>query len=165
MTGKHIGDLGIERPALDLEFGYFGLVLRVNPDATDLDLVEFLMTADSIDQLDEVKGTIAIGRYLRALVHPEDWDVFWSTAKGNRQNLTDLMLTTHAIIAAVAAFPTGQPSDSSTGPSSTGRRLKGGYSSAGPARRDTTRALTLLKGRPDLQSAVLRAAEAVEAAG
>ncbi len=160
MTSRHLGDLGTVREPLELTFGYFGLVVRVHPDVGDLDLVEFMMNASGVDEADQVQGMLALGRYLKNLVHPDDWHTFWAAAKGNRQSLKDLMFTAHTILEAVTeettGFPTGQPSASSGGRQSTAAKSPGGSSS-----RDTTRqALQLLKGRPDLQVAVLRAQEA-----
>jgi hypothetical protein len=157
---KSIGDLGTARDPVDLTFGYFGLVIRVHPEASDLELVDFMLAAGSIDEGDEVKGSQALGRYLKGLVHPDDWDTFWAAAKGNRQTLTDLMQTAHAVIEAVSGFPTTQPSGSSTGRRSTGRRSRGGSSSVERGQRETRRAMQLLQGRPDLQLVVAEAAEA-----
>ena len=168
MATRSIGSLGTQKDPVDLNFEYFGLVVRVHPDVSDLELVEFMMAAADIDETDEVKGMVALSRYLHGLVHPEDWDGFWRAAKGNRQTLTDLMGTAQAIISAVSGFPTGQPSDSAPGRPSTRRKSKAASSSQPRRPRqdsDTGRALQLLEGRPDLKVIVADAYEAREAAG
>lgn len=167
MTTGHIGRLGTARESVAMTFDYFGLVIRVHPDASDLELVEFMMAAADIGEVDEVQGMLALSKYLRGLVHPDDWQAFWQASKGNRQNLQDLMTTAQSIVEAVANFPTGQHGDSSPGRTSTVRKSTGGRSSrarrargGGPTPSDTKAALTLLQGRPDLKATVALAAEA-----
>jgi len=162
-----IGSLGTIRDALDLDFEYFGVVVRVNPDLTDLNQIEFLENASSIDESNATRGMLAIGTYLRDLVHPDDWDVFWRASKANRQQLDDLMQTAHAIVEAVSGFPTGRLSGSSAGQSTTKPRSGAGTSSARRAGRrqaaieaDTRAALSMVEGRPDLKVVVADAHQA-----
>lgn len=162
-----IGSLGTIRDAVDLEFDYFGLVIRVNPDTTDLNMFEFLETASNIEEADNTQGIRAIGGYLHDLIHPDDWQTFWAAAKGNRQQLMDLMQTARAIAEAVSGFPTGQRSDSSGGPPTTSRKSGGGTSSQRRAGRrtqqiteDSQAALSMMDGRPDLKVVVADAHQA-----
>lgn len=159
-----IGSLGTIRDAVELEFDYFGLVIRVNPDTTDLNMFEFLETAADINETDNTQGIRAIGGYLHDLIHPDDWHTFWTAAKANRQQLMDLMHTARAIAEAVSGFPTGQRSDSSGGPRSTSRKSGAGTSSQRRAGRqitaDTQAALSMVEGRPDLKVVVADAYQA-----
>lgn len=157
---RNIGDLGAQRDPVDLTFGYFGLVLRVHPDATDLNVADFLMTAAEIDEKNEMLAMKALGAYFKGLVHPDDWDSFWAASKANRQQMEDLIETAKTLLEEVAGFPTTQRSGSSTGRAITRPKSKGGSSS--PARRTTATgtALKALKARPDLQEAVVLAAKA-----
>jgi hypothetical protein len=163
-----IGKLGTAHAEIDLDFDYFGETIRVSPFASDIDFIEFMSRAESIDEVDEIAAMHATLEYIKVQIHPDDWDLFWATAKRNRQNTLDLLDTSKAILEAIAGFPTGQPSVSSDGRQSTARRSQGGSSSA--ARRgsrkqsDTERALSSLKGRPDLKL-IVRQAAAARAAG
>lgn len=162
-----IGSLGTVRDAVELDFDYFGLVIRVNPDTTDLNMWEFLESASEIDESNATKSIRAIGTYLRDLIHPDDWHTFWQASKANRQQLPDLMQTARAITEAVAGFPTGRRSDSSGGQPSTSRKSGAGPSSqrrAGNRARqietDTRAALSMVEGRPDLKVVVADAHQA-----
>ena len=95
--------------------------------------------------------------FLQRSIHPDDWDVFWDVAKTNRQRTQDLLEVAMTITEKIAAFPTGRPSDSSNGRPVTDTKSSEGSPSL------TTRALDILPGRPDLQSAVVRAQEAIAA--
>ena len=90
-----------------------------------------------------------------------------ATAKKNRQSMIDLMTVSRQLTELVTelvagnGFPTGRSSDSTAGRPSTGQKSKGGSSSQEQrVQRDTTKALKLLRGRPDLQAGVLRAEQA-----
>lgn len=162
-----IGTLGTLRDAVDLDFEYFGLVIRVNPDTTDLNMWEFLESAAEIDESNAAQSIRAIGTYLRDLIHPDDWDTFWRASKANRQQLPDLMQTARAITEAVAGFPTGQRSGSSDGQPSTSRKSGGGTSSQRRAssrtrqiEADSRAALSMVVDRPDLKVVVADAHQA-----
>ena len=158
-SGSYLGELGRSVPTVALTFGWFGHVLRVNPGAGELEMVDFMRKASKLDigddDLDSMTGNVealevTMG-FLERQVHPDDWQVFWDLAKTHNQTTKDLMEVAYAITEKVAAFPTGQPTDSSGGQSTTGMRSSDASSSL------TTRALDLLPGRPDLQAAVIRA--------
>lgn len=165
------GSFGTVREAIDADFVYFGQTIRLNPDASDLyqvKLMELLQSVDlgSIDfddpsswtreQANAIQGaTSSVLEAMKGQIHPDDWDLFLKTANANRQQTMDLMALSQQLTEAVAGFPTVQSDDSSAGPSNIQPKSKAGSSS--PA---TGRALTLLKGRPDLQAAVMNAEEA-----
>lgn len=140
-----LGDFGIERPQVDEQFGYFGTVIRVNPDVSDLSIIEMFREVGAA-QDDAAVGT---NRKIAAtLVHADDLDVFMETAIRNRQTIEDLVQVGLNIIEALTARPTLLPSGSSDGQSTT---------DANSTADSSSRALQLLEGRPDLQVAVLRA--------
>lgn len=140
----HIGTLGVARPVIKADFEWFGTTIRVHPDASDLAYTDFLGIARDI-KMDEETGQPQAGMEQRAAavvddmlksqVHPDDWDEFMRLAKANRQQVMDLMLVSQQIVAAVAGFPTGQPSGSSTGPAGDPERSPGGSSDRGTRRK------------------------------
>lgn len=163
---RSLGDLGTPHELVDLTFDYFGVVIRVNPLASDLDLVGFMIEAAEVDELDENKAVQAVARYLKGLVHVEDWDTFWRQAKANRQAMPDLMLLGETIVEAVSGVPTSPPAASSGGRQNTNSKSKGGSSSRRTPRRgassadDTRRALEVVpEGRDDIKEFLVMAQE------
>jgi hypothetical protein len=174
------GMFGTPREAVDADFPYFGQRIRIHPDATDLFEVDIMAKAQAIELGDidlsdpttwtaeQAKAmqdgmTVALDA-VKGQIHPDDWDRFLTVARANRQQTMDLMELSQKLTAEVAGFPTGQSTDSSTTPPRTGRKSRSNSSgrgrSAGPSVADSRKALRLLDGRPDLQMAVVRAAEA-----
>lgn len=164
---RSMGSLGTVHEPVDMTFDYFGIVIRVNPSASDLDLVGFILEAADVEEVDENKAMQATARYLRGLIADDDWDTFWRTAKANRQNLPDLILLGEKIIEEIAEVPTAPPSDSSAGRPTTSSRSKRASSSrraprkAAPSRAtETVRALELVpKERPDIKEFLVMAQE------
>ena len=170
-----IGSLGVKRDPVDLEFDYFGEVIRVHPDATDLDVADLMAAVGDADLDDEEGAKEVMGelsRFLLGSIHPDDRQRFWELSKANRQQVKDIVDVARAITEAVAAqasgFPTGQPSDSASTSSSTSKKSRGGTSSQARAerrrasaetarqRRVTEDAMEALSGRPDLKLALAR---------
>lgn len=121
----HIGSFGTTRPKVDATFDYFGTVIRVHPDASDLAYTEFLAIAKDIQigddgqpigAADNQRAAQLLDDTLRGQIHPDDLDEFMRIAKANRQQTMDLMILSQQIVAAVSGFPTGQQSGSSAGP-------------------------------------------------
>ena len=154
--GSHLGDLGVVHDEVDVTFGYFGTVLRVNPELSELELVEFMDRAQQVGENDP-RAVTMLKDYLRSLVHPDDFDRFWELARRYRQTQQDLGALTQTLMAAAAGRPTGLPSDSSAGQSSTAPSSRDGSS---------LRVIRQLEsqGRSDIALAVVRAQEA-QAAG
>jgi hypothetical protein len=171
MATRHLGELGTPRAPVDMDFPYFGEVIRVHPDASDLAVAELMLKAQDIDLGDVdindpdswdpqttktlVEAENLAMNMIRQQIHPDDWDRFWKTARANRQNTIDLMALVKTLAAEVAKFPTGPSSASSGGRRKTKPKSKGGSSSQVSAR-----ALKLLDGRPDLKTAVWQAEQA-----
>lgn len=175
-----LGSLGTPKQAIDLHFDWFGHTIRVAPYASDLIELDFLQAAGKIDLAGvDLAGAgldmraiaavsdaarMAVGAAVgsvRQLIHTDDWDLFWSTAIANGQNLDDLLAVQKAITEAVTGFPTGRRSGSTPGPSNTPTSSEAVSSSPEPADlSDADRALQAWAGRPDLQEFVVMAEEA-----
>ena len=183
MATRHLtGQFGTPRPVVDADFPYFGEVIRLHPDANDLVFTELMMKARQVDLGDLDPNdpsswdpvTMAAANeaaglatdMIRQQIHPDDWDRFWATARRNRQHTIDLMALSQELAGLVADFPTGPPSASSDGRSTTSPKSRAGSSSPGrrtrspstrgrrtPSTRDTVVALAEFKGRPDLKNA------------
>jgi hypothetical protein len=177
MATQNLGSLGTKRAEVDIEFDYFGETIRVHPQASDLRVMDFMMRVGELDMEDPENAQEimkAMSEQLLMQIHPDDASLFWETAKKNNQQMQDIMAVSKSIIAAVADFPTGQPSDSADGQTTTD--LSSALDSLNRADRralakelarpvdkrtkDAERALTLLQNRPDLQVAVVRAEQA-----
>lgn len=162
-----IGNFGTAYEPVDLDFGFFGETIRVHPEAGAAALTEFIAGAADIAAEDEPAGAKFILDFLRQLVHPEDFDRFWSLAKAQRQHpMRDLMPIGKAIVEAVSGFPTGQSSASPTGPVNTGQKFavdlpSQDFPTAVPTPQTAAdKALAMLRGRPDLQEFVVKQEEA-----
>lgn len=173
-----LGDLSGAVRTIALDFGWFGRRVRVNPHASDLAFVEFLSVADNIstdgmgDPAVMKAATLALRSWLVDLIHPDDFAEFFRLAKSNGQSIQDLSRVAMTIVERVSGFPTERQSNSPNGLPRTGRKSKRGKRSkaelaaamADRVGEDVTvperRALRLLHGRPDLQSAVLAARDA-----
>jgi hypothetical protein len=145
----HLGDFGVEREPVDLTFGYFGTPIRVNPDLSDVAVIDMFGSLSEADENDGAAISKALRGVAETLVHSDDVEAFWQQVRTNRQTVEDLGELAAKIIEALTARPTQRPSDSSAGPSTTATRSTAGSPS---------QALGVLEGRPDLQVAVLRAA-------
>lgn len=165
---RSLGSLGTPHEPVDLTFDYFGVVIQVNENASDLDLVGFMLDAADVEAVDENKAMQAVARYLKGLIAEGDWDTFWRTAKANRQSMPDLLMLGERIVEAVSGVPTEPPSDSVSGRPNIPSKSKAASSSQG-ARRDndkananaTRRALALVpQGRADIKEFLVQAAEA-----
>lgn len=116
-----LGSFGTPRDALDINFDYFGTMVRVNPDLSGVSLIDFMREATGLDQGDpDIKAVVgAADSMLHYIVHPDDFDAFWAVAKSQRQTLEDLTDLMQQLIEAVTEVPTERPSTSSDGPLST----------------------------------------------
>jgi hypothetical protein len=150
-----LGTFGTPREINDETFTYFGIDVRCHPTMSDLSLHDFMERAAVIDETDPAAWTL-VKDFIREQIHPEDFDKFWFLARQNRQNTADLMEVAKGLYAAVAGRPTTRPSGSARGRPRTRRKSAAGSSSPVIGR---------LKGRPDLQLAVVMAQEAQAASG
>lgn len=158
----NIGRFGRTYEKVALDFDYFEATIRVNPSCSRAAIVEFLAEAGDVDQEDEVRASQLIMRTMREVVHPDDFDRFWTIAKRERQDPQgDILPIAQQVIEATTGFPTGQPSASGSGPTSTPPKFEVDLPSPGTPDLDprTLTGLRITDGRPDLQAAVLRAGE------
>lgn len=173
---RSLGSLGTPHEPVELTFDYFGVVIRVNENASDLDLVGFMLDAADVETVDENKAMQAVARYLKGLIAEDEWDTFWRTAKANRQTMPDLLLLGERIVEAVSTVPTELPSDSVAGQQTTPSKSKAASSSRqarsnkDPHAAAARRALELVPPeRADLKEFIVMAQEtrqtAQEAAG
>jgi len=137
------------------EVEFFGRPFRLNPpDQYEWEMMEFASAAKGGADSDMLSGAAAVYTFLKAVIHPEDWDRFRVTARTNRATVTaDLMPVVVSAFTQSTARPTGRPSDSSRGPKKT-KKKSGDDSSSRVIRRLEK------KGRPDLALMVLMADEA-----
>ena len=142
----YLGEFGTTRPEVDLAFGYFGATIRVNPNLSELVLVDLF--AGMAGGEDGTEALTAITGMVDALVHPEDVPEFRTRCRANRQSTEDLAQLAVKLVEALTDRPTRQPADSSDGLPTTVTNSEDDSRSA---------ALKRLEGRPDLQVAVLRA--------
>lgn len=148
-----LGTFGEAHEDMAETFDYFTIEIRVNPTLSELDILDFMESVAAADE-DDPSSALVVKGFLRSLIHVDDFDLFWLTAKAHRQRVDDLQRVTKAIVEAVTARPTQQPSDSPTGRPATRRKSKVASSS---------RVLHRLAGRPDLQLAVVKAQQAQRA--
>lgn len=160
---RRLPAFGVGGPTLVAEptyitIAYFGQDIRVLDDGEVLmmDLEEFLEDAVALAENDPMAAAL-IRRLLRRIVHPEDFNMFWQTARRNRQGFEDQMSFAKVVIEAMTGRPTVLPSVSSSGRQDTEPKYVGDSSSKVRRRLES-------RGRPDLALAVVLAQEGMERA-
>jgi hypothetical protein len=140
--GFSLGDLSgpDERGPLIASFVYFGAEIRVHPDLTEVDMIDFLDDAEHVKK-DDPRSMLMVKEAARTHIHPDDFDRFWALRKKNRQGVEQLMGTIWQIVGGVTGRPTGRPSDSSDGPPAT--KPNSAATSSVPDERESTRAAYL----------------------
>jgi hypothetical protein len=119
-------------------FDYFGTEIKLERDFNQIQLVDLMETARTVDETDPT-AMVIVKDTLRVLIDQEEFNTFWNLAKRNRQTLEDLARLMQVLMEAQTERPTQQPSDSSAG------RQPIDVSSLGALPRQGSR------GRPDLQ--------------
>lgn len=151
--GSSLGDLSPEVEELDLTFGWFGSEIRVNPDLSELDIIDFAEEASKVEEKTP-EAVAVLKNTFRIYIHSNDFDTFWLLSRKHRVRIETLMETMTSIMEAISGRPTGQLSDSADGLQSTKRNSKAGSSLRVIHRLET-------EGRPDLALAVVQASEAL----
>jgi len=114
-----LGDLGSgEHEKVIASFGYYGATIRVNPNLSEVSVMDFLEQADTIGASDP-RTMVVVKKWIRANIHPDDFDKFWKLVNDHGVGTDDLMRLMWKILEGVTARPTGRPSDSSDGPTVT----------------------------------------------
>lgn len=116
-----------------------------------LPLIKFARIAKAGVDADDMEGLVAQGELLEQCFTDEAWTRFETVATTNRADGEELMTVVSEAIELISQRPTQESSDSSDGPTTTQPSSVGDSSS---------RVLSRLDGRPDLQLAVVRAQEA-----
>lgn|SRR5690242_14130582 len=147
-----LGRFGVQREAVEDTFDWFEHTLRVNPSLSELELADFLEIASAVDENNIAQAMALLKDTFRLVVHPDDFEAFWTTAKRERQGAQDLMAVFHAVIESVADRPTDRPSDSSDGPQLTS------VTSVDDSSSQVIRRLEM-EGRPSIALMVAQAAE------
>lgn len=113
-----LGSFGKVRPAeADVEpvtFDWFGLTVGVVVDFNQVELVDLMELASTVDETDPAAMRI-VKDMLRLVIQPDDFDAFWAQAKTSRQQIEDLVELGQALMEAATDRPTRQPSGSSPG--------------------------------------------------
>jgi len=138
-----LGDLGTQHSDEEITFGWFGVDIRVDPGFGQILVNEWVAEYGALDEDNLVKASGATQQLMRTLVHPDDFDTFWASAKAHNQNDQDFSRIMEKVIEALADRPTQQPSASSAGRKPTVVKSKGGSSSPAIERLEAA-------GRPDL---------------
>lgn len=143
-------------------FEFFGETFHLNPSSEyEWEMMEFASAATNGGDSDLLSGVAAVFTFLKAVVHPSDWERFRATARKNRAQVKeDLMTVVVGAFTQTTERPTGRPSASSGGPKNTKRKSAAGSSSkvAKVVRREEK------NGRPDRALMVVLADEASSAA-
>jgi hypothetical protein len=114
-----LGDLGgQEHEKVIASFGYYGTTIRVNPNLSEVSVMDFLENAENIGA-DDPRTMVVVKKWIRANIHPDDFDTFWKIVNDHGVGTDDLMRLMWKILEGVTARPTGRPSDSSAGPTET----------------------------------------------
>lgn len=142
----HLGSFGEDRQADEITFDYFGTTVHANPELGELDYVDFMDKAGSVD-VDTGTGLSFVKDFARLCIAEGDFDEFWALARKNKQKVEDVFKVLRAIVEQVSDRPTMQPSGSLDGHATTDGRFEAGLSSTLTER---------LEGRPDLQLLVLQ---------
>lgn len=144
---------GTTHEELDVNFPYFGTLIRVNPELSDLSLLDIMARVADFDEKTPAAFVVAAIEDLhRSIIHEDDRDAFKVASRANRQSLEDLIDLAQALIAAVAEVPTEQPTGSSSGLTSTEQSSVVVSSSPVVTRLEE-------QGRPDLALVVVQAQE------
>ncbi len=110
---RKLGTFGTQTEGPEVaEFDYFGATIRTSPKMSQLDLVDFLEEASALDDGDPM-ASVTVKKFLRNLVHEDDFDTLWAAARANGQGIPELLDLAKAIVEGLTKRPTGPQSDSS----------------------------------------------------
>lgn len=138
----------------DIEFK--GQSFTLTDEVSEFALLEFADAAAAGQDGDTLQGMASMLRLVRECIAPDEWARFRALASTEKAKVADLLPIIQTAMSGAAERPTGQPSDSSDGLTSTPQR-----SESTPDAPVTDR----LSGRPDLQLMVAAEREAKALAG
>lgn len=114
-----LGDLGgDDRPPVMASFRYYGETIRVNPELTEIAVMDFFDEADKVKTTD-ARSMLIVKQFARDSIHPEDFDEFWALVKQHGGDTESVMTLMFKLLEGITARPTGRPSGSSGGPTAT----------------------------------------------
>ncbi len=94
---------------------FFGETIRLAEEPSQTAMMDFAEVASG--ELSPLEAMAATKTVIKACVHPDDWQRFWSLArKHNADTERDLMPVVVAVFEMETDRPTQRPSDSSDGP-------------------------------------------------
>jgi hypothetical protein len=136
-----LGSLGRAHDPAEVTFDWFGTEIRCHPEISGTSVVDEMEFLAQVDE-DSPQAMSFVKKFLQGIIHPDDFETYWSLAKTNRQDTEDHMTVAKAVLEAVAKRPTQQSSDSSTGLT--------------PSAAESMASLLeqAMPGRPDLQAGV-----------
>ena len=114
---RSIGSYGVEHepPTDDPDtFDWFGSPVRLIPGVNEVELVDLMHQARSVDAEDVAAAAIIKDLFLM-IIWPDDFAAFWTTAKTKRQEIEDMIELFRVLLQAITDRPTQQPSDSLSG--------------------------------------------------
>lgn len=141
-------------------FGWYGEDIRINPELSELDLIDLAEEAAQTST-EDIKQITFIKDSFRKIIHSGDFDRFWATAKAKRLGLAELMQVQTKVIEYIAKRPTQLPSGSADGQSVIeGTSAQKQDSTVSPlTAMDVRYAEREMEGRPELRLALLQQAE------
>lgn len=141
-----LGSFGVARPAPGAQtFGWFGMEVRVHPEFGETTFVEWMEEFGDVEN-GTARALYALSALLRGLVHPDDYDEFWSLSKANHQGSEEFSALVNDVVSAMAGRPTERSEESSSGP-----QPSGAESTVSFLRRVSA-------GRPDIEAGLMEAA-------
>lgn len=142
------------------EVAYFGEKIRValDPLSLELSFEEFMDVASGLEGDTDPRSFGAVRTFLRAIIHPDDFNRFWRLVRVNRQDVLQQMGFGKWLVEEITGHPTEQRSDSAGGPLPTQPNSGDDVSSRVQRRLEG-------EGRPDLALVVLERRDAVAASG
>lgn len=136
------------------KFPWFGAEVRVNPNLSDTAIADFVEEIGEMED-DDPKAIVIVKSFVRTVVHPDDFNDFWTLGKQNGYSMNDFSAAAGEIITAVTGDPTKESAGSSGGQSGTVTKLTAVSSKPAEFQRDLE-----AEGRPDLAEFYLLAGEA-----
>lgn len=91
-----------------------GQTFRVNPDLTELTVVDLLEEAEGI-KMNNPRALTMTKTYALEHVHPDDRESFWNLVRKRRMDSAEVMILCWKILDGITANPIGGQSDSSDG--------------------------------------------------
>lgn len=142
----HLGEVGQSYDGRDDTFTFQGNVLRVNPDFSELDLIDFMEKAQQVGENDPSNVTM-VKDLFRGLVHKDDFETFWEACRKSRQKPATMVELYSKVVEKMADRPSEPLSASSSGQRPT----------ATTSKEDSFHEVLLQHdGRPDLQAVAVK---------